>query len=329
MRILNPQPSDAELVARALSGDLRALEALMRLHSRMLFRTARAILRDDAEAEDAVQEACLQAFRSLGSFRGESRLTTWLVRITANEALMRRRRNARTVLAAPGDAHVDNLVSSEPGPERDAQRGEMRRELEAKIDALPEDYRAVFMLRALEDLSVEETAAALGIPEATVRTRYFRARGLLRRAMADKAGERSSLETPLRITDEDLERLTLLKPHAALLREIRRAVVISPKAAIKAEVVTMNTQVLYTDHTARAQRQVNIVYPQEAGGCACSVSILGTVGTALIGLSAGQAIEWDFPDGTHRRLRVEKVIHSDCPLKASSRRTARSLRPRP
>ena len=173
------RPTDTELIARILSGDMRALEALMRVHNRTLYRTARAILRDDAEAEDAVQEAYLQAYRKLGTFRGESKLSTWLVRITANEALMRRRRNPRPVEAAEQEA-----VSDTPGPQDDAERAEMRRLLEARIDALPDPYRAVFVLRAVEELSVEETAAALAIPHATVRSRYFRARGLLRTWMA-------------------------------------------------------------------------------------------------------------------------------------------------
>ena len=173
------QPTDTELIGRILSGDMRALETLMRLHNRTLFRTARAILRDDAEAEDAVQDAYLQAHRKLGSFRGESKLSTWLVRIAANEALMRRRRIPR--LAEPPELEG---VSDAPGPQDDAERAEMRRLLEAHIDALPDGYRTVFILRALEELSVDETAAALGIPQATVRSRYFRARGLLRTWMA-------------------------------------------------------------------------------------------------------------------------------------------------
>ena len=169
--------SDPELVERILGGDMRALEALMRRHNRALYRTARAILRDDAEAEDAVQEAYLRAYRSLGSFRGESKLSTWLVRIAANEALMRRRKKTRTAEVVPIDAATE--VSTE-------ERGDsmLRRLLENRIDALPDGYRAVFVLRALEELSVEETAAALGLPEATVRTRYFRARGLLRESLA-------------------------------------------------------------------------------------------------------------------------------------------------
>src|SRR5687768_9522729 len=173
------RPTDTELIGRILSGDMRALETLMRLHNRMLFRTARAILRDDAEAEDAVQDAYLQAHRKLGTFRGESKLSTWLVRIAANEALMRRRRNPR--LAEPPEHEA---VSDAPGPQDDAERAEMRRLLETHIDALPDGYRAVFVLRAVEEFSVEETAAVLAIPPATVRSRYFRARGLLRSWLA-------------------------------------------------------------------------------------------------------------------------------------------------
>ena len=168
--------ADPELVERIRAGDMRAMEALMRRHNRVLYRTARAILRDDAEAEDAVQEAYLHAYRSLATFRGESKLSTWLVRIAANEALMRRRRNIRMAEVVPLDPAI--AAEEEQGDSM------LRRILEKRIDALPDDYRAVFVLRALEELTVEETAAALGIPEATVRTRYFRARGLLREALA-------------------------------------------------------------------------------------------------------------------------------------------------
>jgi RNA polymerase sigma-70 factor (ECF subfamily) len=180
-------PKDTELIPRILAGDMQALETLMRLHNRTLYRTARAILRDDAEAEDAVQEAYIQAYRALSTFRGESKLSTWLVRITANEALMRRRRDSRAAMV-PSDVDPDSLASDEAGPQADAERGEARRLLEAHIDALPDPFRAVFVMRAVEELSVEETAAALGIPDATVRTRYFRARGLLREWMAGEIG---------------------------------------------------------------------------------------------------------------------------------------------
>jgi len=166
-------------------------EALMRRHNRMLFRTARAILRDDAEAEDALQEAYLQAYRSLGEFRGEAQISTWLARIVANEALMRLRKQTRRAAIVPIDASVpaDEIAQVEMDMEKPdvaVQRSQMRRLLESQIDALPDAYRAVFMLRAVEELSVEETAKVLGLPAATVRTRLFRARAMLREQLAQK-----------------------------------------------------------------------------------------------------------------------------------------------
>jgi RNA polymerase sigma-70 factor (ECF subfamily) len=184
---------DPELAQRVARGEPAAFEALMRRHNRALFRTARAILRDDAEAEDALQDAYLQAYRAIGGFRGESKLSTWLARIVANEALMRARKRARRAEIVPlqpgtagaeiGDLPDENM---DMRPERSAQRIELRSLLEAEIDSLPDDYRVVFVLRAVEEMSVEETAQALGIPQATVRTRLFRARSLLREGLAAK-----------------------------------------------------------------------------------------------------------------------------------------------
>lgn len=173
----------------AKKAELEAFEALMRRHNRMLFRTARAILRDDAEAEEALQDAYLKAYRALGQFRGDSKISTWLVRITANEALMRLRKRART--AEIVDLHASPVpeeaaVRKEEQPESQAARKELRGLLESKIDALPEAFRTVFILRGMEEFSVEETAAALDIPEATVRTRFVRARSLLREALSSE-----------------------------------------------------------------------------------------------------------------------------------------------
>jgi RNA polymerase sigma-70 factor, ECF subfamily len=178
--------AEADLARRMARGDAKALEEVMRAHNRTLFRTARAILRDDAAAEDVLQEAYLRAYGSIASFRGESKLSTWLVRIVANEALMRRRKEARRaeVLPIHGDGDVEEGIDQGEGPQRMAERSEMRELLERKIDALPDGYRAVFVLRALEELSVDETAAALEIPEATVRSRFFRARSQLRESLS-------------------------------------------------------------------------------------------------------------------------------------------------
>jgi len=165
----------------------------MRKHNRMLFRTARAILRDDAEAEDALQEAYVQAYNSMQTFRAESKLSTWLARIVANEALMRLRKETRRAEIVPIQStatvqDIEQITDSDmnKAPDAAAERRQMRRVLESQIDALPDTYRTVFMLRAVEELSVEETAAVLDLPAATVRTRFFRARSMLRELLAQK-----------------------------------------------------------------------------------------------------------------------------------------------
>lgn len=184
---------DAELAARSAGGDASAFEVIMRRHNRLLFRTVRSIVRSDSEAEDIVQEAYLRAWRALGSFRAESRLSTWLVRIAANEALARLRQPSAQVIPLEAamvspDAEVQAALTDQPehGPAQSALRGQVRKLLEARIDRLPEAFRTVFVLRAVEELSVEETAQALEIPEATVRTRFFRARSLLRESLAQE-----------------------------------------------------------------------------------------------------------------------------------------------
>lgn len=174
------------LASRAAAGDTAAFEAIMRRHNRMLFRTARAILRDDAEAEDCLQSAYLLAFRSMGRFAGRSQLSTWLTRIVINEAIGRARKLARRDAMAPiGELDDDAaaLASDSAAPEREAIRGELRRSLQKRIEALPGSLRAVFVLRAVEELSVAETAHALGITDGAVRVRFFRARDRLRRAL--------------------------------------------------------------------------------------------------------------------------------------------------
>jgi len=187
-----PASDDAGLARRIAAGDRSSFEQLMRQNNRRLFRLARSTLRDDAEAEDAIQEAYLSAHRSIGEFRGDAALSTWLSRLVLNECLSRLRRQARRHNVVP-------MVALDPNVEREMQmteshdsgspdkafvRAEMRALLERKLDALPETFRTVFVLRAVEELSVEETAQCLGIPETTVRTRYFRARGLLRESLA-------------------------------------------------------------------------------------------------------------------------------------------------
>ena len=185
--------TDPELAAMVAGGDQGAFEVLMRRHNQALYRTARSIVRDDAEAEDIVQESYLLAYRNAAGFRGDASLATWLTRIVVNEAsgrLRTARRRADIVALVPGcefegnDGAGDAAGQAPEGPDDAALRSQARRLIEARIDALPDRLRTVFVLRAIEDLSVQETAAALGIPEATVRSQYFRARGVLREALA-------------------------------------------------------------------------------------------------------------------------------------------------
>lgn len=193
VRTAEREESDFALARRVASGDTPAFEAIMRRHNRMLYRIARSILRDETEAEDCLQSAYLLAFRSIGSFAGQARLSTWLGRIVINEALGRKRRAARegSTVAFEGTSGSGSAVHESPalsaenaGPEAEAMRRELRSIVERRVDALPEAFRAVFVLRAFEELSVEEIAATLRVPAATVRTRFFRARGLLRESLA-------------------------------------------------------------------------------------------------------------------------------------------------
>lgn len=183
--------SDLELAFRSAGGDALAFEAIMRRHNRLLFRTARAILKSDTDAEDAVQQAYLRAWQALGDFRADAKLSTWLVRIAANEALGQLRRRQLKVVslesAMASTEQIDDKWQQDDRdlrPERTAMRAELRRIMEARIDMLPDNFRRVFMLRGVEELSVEEVSQILDIPEATVRTRFFRARSMLREGLS-------------------------------------------------------------------------------------------------------------------------------------------------
>ena len=187
--------SDALVASRIAGYDLTTFEAVLRQHNAKLFRIARVILGNDADAEDALQDAYLAAFRKMTSFRGDSKLSTWLTRIVINQALTQRRsRKGDEPAVALHDQRRDALWASDretfsekmESPENATLREQLRRVLERKIDALPLDFRTVFMLREVQELSVEETAACLDIPEPTVRSRLFRARGLLRSALAQE-----------------------------------------------------------------------------------------------------------------------------------------------
>ncbi len=182
---------ERNLVERAKSGDQSAFRTIMEKNSRRLYRVARAVMRDDTEAEDVVQETYLRAFSNLATFRGESSLATWLTRIAFNEALGRKRKRRATVtLASVETAQETNAqiiqfpaMSTETDPERTAAQHEIRRLLERAMEALPEPFRVVFVMRDLEEMSIEEAASQLGIRPETVKTRLHRARRLLRQSL--------------------------------------------------------------------------------------------------------------------------------------------------
>jgi RNA polymerase sigma-70 factor (ECF subfamily) len=184
---------DVELARCIGAGDGRAFELLMRRYNRMLFRLARSILVDETEAEDALQEAYLAAYKNIGSFKGGARLSTWLARIVINEALGRLRKRKRAGVVVPfsgrdrGEPPDEEIAMADPTteqPDAAAMRTELRRLLERRIDELPAQFRTVFILRDVEEMTVEETAECLDVPAATVRTRAFRARALLRESLA-------------------------------------------------------------------------------------------------------------------------------------------------
>src|SRR5919109_2047838 len=177
--------SDDNLVERARKRDYAAFEALMRRHNRRLFRVTRGVLRDSDSAQDAVQEAYLRAFTKLDSYRPSGKFAAWLTRVALNEALMiRRRMQGETVsLDEVGDEALvaeETAASETPSSDQFVEAAHARALLEHAIDALPENFRMVFMLRAVEGLDVRETAESLGINPTTVRTRLFRAQRILR-----------------------------------------------------------------------------------------------------------------------------------------------------
>jgi RNA polymerase sigma-70 factor (ECF subfamily) len=160
-----------------------------------VYRTARAIVKDERDVEDVMQQAYVNAFTHLHQFEERSQFSTWLTRIVLNEAFGRRRKLASDFAAsAPDDsvqdpgAFMERVTSPQPDPERQAYAGELRRVLEEAVDALPESYRTVFMLRDIEGLTTSETGEGLGLGEEAVKTRLHRARAMIRRAVSARIG---------------------------------------------------------------------------------------------------------------------------------------------
>ncbi len=184
--------SDEEVVSRVLAGETALYELLIRRYNQRLYRVARAILRDDAEAEDVMQDAYVRAYQHLASFEGRAKFSTWLTRIAVHEAIARSRRRSRfqsfdNLPPSDGDP-MDTYATSGRDPEQQAYDLELRGVLEKAILALPEDYRVVLMLRDVEELSTEEAAESLNLTPENVKVRLHRARAVLRKQLCAQAG---------------------------------------------------------------------------------------------------------------------------------------------
>lgn len=178
--------SDEEVVARVLAGDASLFEILMRRYNQRLFRVARSILADEAEAEDVMQEAYVRAFRELATFRGEARFATWLTRIACHEALARAQKRRRLVPITGGEP--PGPPSQTLGPERELENRELHAVIREAVEVLPDPLRTVFCLREIEGLSTEETADALSLTVENVRVRLHRAKVSLRQTLDRRIG---------------------------------------------------------------------------------------------------------------------------------------------
>ena len=182
--------SDDEVVRRVVGGDTALFEILMRRHNQRIYRAVRAVLGNDDDVEDVMQQAYLNAYQALPRFEGNARFSTWLTRIAVNEALARRRKRGLTVTVAQEDDEMTLTVVDErtPDPEQQAGAAELREVMEREVAALPDAFRAIFVLREVEGLSTAEAAACLGISEDLAKTRLHRARTQLRENLYRRAG---------------------------------------------------------------------------------------------------------------------------------------------
>jgi RNA polymerase sigma-70 factor (ECF subfamily) len=187
--------TDEQVVARVLAGDGAAFEVIMRRYNQRLYRVARSILRDDAEAEDVIQDAYVRAYQHLNQFAGRAKFSTWLTRIAVHEALARAQRRSRidSLDAVTGpNGEVSMPDTSIISPEAQASGREVSALLENALLALPDAYRTIIMLRDVEEMDTAETAEVLAITEENVKVRLHRARALLRRELFTRAGATSS-----------------------------------------------------------------------------------------------------------------------------------------
>jgi len=183
--------SDLEIVQRVKAGEGALFELLMRRYNQRLYRVARGIVKDEAEAEDVMQQAYVNAYTHLHQFADRAKFSTWLTRIAVYEALGRVRRRGRLMeIDAMSERNDPRATppSRDPDPEQEAMAGELRMALERSLDAIPEIYRTAFVMREVEGLSTAETAECLEESEDVVKTRLHRARMLLRRELMSRAG---------------------------------------------------------------------------------------------------------------------------------------------
>jgi RNA polymerase sigma-70 factor, ECF subfamily len=197
-----PDEDDLSLVDRVLAGDRRAFEPLVRRHERRVFRVTLAVLGNIEDAEEAMQDTFVKAFRHLEQFRKESRFTTWLTRIAVNTALQKRNARKNFVPLAEADTAEELLVPKryEPwksNPEQLYGKQELHRFVEEAIQSLPEIYREAFVLRDVEELTAEEAAEVLGIKVPALKTRLLRARLMMREMLAEKLEEPPTLKTKI------------------------------------------------------------------------------------------------------------------------------------
>ena len=193
--------TDDQVVSAVLAGRGEEFEVLIRRYNQRLYRVVRGVLRgNEGEIEDVMQQAYVNAYLHLDQFAGRAQFSTWLTKIALYEALARARKLGRTVSldAAPEgedegeEAPVTAVRADAPDPEHQAFAGELRGALESAVEALPDGYRAVFLMREIEGMTTAETADVLGIREEAVKTRLHRAKGLLRHALYDRVGATSA-----------------------------------------------------------------------------------------------------------------------------------------
>lgn len=197
-----PEQDDAILIDRVLDGDRRAFEPLVRRHERRVFRVTLAVLGNIEDAEEAMQDTFVNAFRHLDQFRKESRFTTWLTRIAINNALQKRRSrknfaSLEEAETAPEEFAPKRYEPWKSNPEQLYGKQEIHRFVEQAIQSLPEIYREAFVLRDVEELSAQEAADLLGISVPALKTRLLRARLMMRETLAEKLEEPATLRTKL------------------------------------------------------------------------------------------------------------------------------------